>query len=100
LGVSDKRGDSANVIYRYTQNSLEEVNLLLAAPVGKGLDVTAGFKKDLLNQRNIERTYGFAYKRQCWNVIFNYKERNVLDTNGVDRTDDKTYEFKFAIYGL
>ncbi len=100
LGVSDWRGDSATVIYRYTQNSLEEVNLLLGAPVRKGLDVTAGFKRDLLNGRTIERAYGFIYKRQCWYVIFNYRERNVLDTNGVDRTDDRTYEFKFAIYGL
>jgi LPS-assembly protein len=100
LGVSDWRGDSANVIYRYTQNSLEEINLLLAAPVRKGFDVTAGFKRDLLNGRNIERAFGFTYKRQCWNIIFNYRERNILDANGVDRTDDKTYEFKFAIYGL
>lgn len=100
MGVSDLRGDSATVTYRYTQDSLQEINLLLAAPVTKALGLNIGFKKDLLNQRNIERTYGFTYTRQCWNVIFNYREQNVLGTNGVDRTDDKTYEFKFAIYGM
>lgn len=100
LGVSDRRGDSATVTYRYTQNSLEEINLLLAAPVTKSLGLNFNIKQDMLNTRNIERGYGFTYTRQCWNVIFNYKTRNVLDTNGVDRTDDKTYEFKLAIYGL
>ena len=100
LGVTDWRGDSATVTYRYTQNSLEEINLLLAAPVTKSLGLTFNIKQDLLNERNIERAFGFTYVRQCWNVIFNYKTRNVLDTNGVDRTDDKTYEFKIAIVGL
>ncbi len=100
MGLSDWRGDSANVIYRYTQNSLEEVNLLLTAPVTRGLNATVNFKRDLLNARNIERAYGFNYTRQCWNIVFNYRETNVLGANGVDRTDDKTYEFKFAIYGL
>jgi LPS-assembly protein len=100
LGVSDWRGDFATITYRYTQDSLEEINLALGAPVSRGLDVIAGFKRDLLNGRNIERAYGFIYKRQCWNVIVNYKERNALDANGVDQTDDKIYEFKFALYGL
>ncbi|MCX5830107.1 MAG: LPS assembly protein LptD [Deltaproteobacteria bacterium] len=100
LGVTDWRGDSATVIYRYTQNSLEEINLLLAAPVTKRLGVNVNFKQDLLNERNIERAYGFTYTRQCWNIIFNYKTSNVLGANGVDRTDDKTYEFKIAIMGL
>jgi len=90
LGLSDWRGDSANVIYRYTQNSLEEVNLLLAAPVTKSLGLNLNFKRDLLNSKNIETTYGFSYRRQCWNIILKYGNLN----------DDKIYEFKFALYGL
>ena len=90
LGLSDWRGDSANVIYRYTQNSLEEVNLLLAAPVTKSLGLNLSFKRDLLNSKNIETTYGFSYRRQCWNIILKYGNLN----------DDKIYEFKFALYGL
>ncbi len=90
LGLSDWRGDSANVIYRYTQNSLEEVNLLLAAPVTKSLGLNLSFKRDLLNSKNIETTYGFSYRRQCWSIILKYGNLN----------DDKIYEFKFALYGL
>lgn len=90
LGLSDWRGDSANVIYRYTQNSLEEVNLLLTAPVTKSLGLNFNFKRDLLNSKNIESTYGFSYRRQCWNIILRYGNLN----------DDKLYEFKFAVYGL
>ena len=109
LGVSDWRGDTANVIYRYTRNAtsnwgvdsanviypynqiaLEEVNLLLTTPVTKALSLNLNFKWDLLNERNIERTYGFTYKRQCWNIGFRYGDRN----------NDKVYEFQFAIAGL
>ena len=90
MGLSDWRGDSANVIYRYTQNSLEEVNLLLTAPVTKSLGLNLNFKRDLLNSKNIETTYGFSYRRQCWNIILKYGNLN----------DDKIYEFKLAIYGL
>jgi len=90
LGMNDGRGDTANVIYRYTQNSLEEVNLLLKASVAKGLDFTITFKKDLLNEKNIEQTYGFNFRRQCWHVGFSYG----------DRDNDKVYEFRFGIYGM
>ncbi len=115
LGVSDWRGDTANVIYRYTQttgtiqnaqtnqitqNGIEEINLLLAAPVTKSLALNLNFKRDLLNGRNIETTYGFTYKRQCWNVGFKYGVRNTIDTNGVVKPDDTIYEFQFAIAGL
>jgi len=90
LGLTDWRGDAANVTYRYTQNSLEEVNLLLTAPVTKSLGLNLNFKRDLLNSNNIESTYGFSYRRQCWNILLRYGNLN----------DDKVYEFKFAIYGL
>jgi LPS-assembly protein len=100
LGVSDWRGDSANVTYRYTQNSLEEINLLLAAPVTKSLSLNFSLKKDLLHERNIEQTYGFTYKRQCWNIGFKYGVRTVIDTSGAVKPDDTIYEFQFAIAGL
>ncbi|MCK9195803.1 MAG: LPS assembly protein LptD [Syntrophales bacterium] len=109
MGVSDWRGDSANVIYRYTQNTgtiqntqngIEEVNLLLTAPVTKSFGLNFNLKRDLLNDRNIETTYGFTYKRQCWNIGFRYGVRNTIDTNGVVQPDDKIYEFQFAIAGL
>jgi len=90
LGLSDLRGDTASVTYRYTRNSLEEVNLLLKAALTKGLDLTFNFKRDMLNDKNIEQTYGFNFRRQCWNIGFSYG----------DRDNDKVYEFRFGIYGM
>jgi len=90
LGVNDRRGDRATVTYRYTRDSLEEVNLLLKAVITKGLDINFAFKRDLLNEKSIEQTYGFNFRRQCWHIGFSYG----------DRDNDKIYEFRFGIYGM
>ena len=44
----------------------------------------------MLNDKNIEQTYGFNFRRQCWNIGFSYG----------DRDNDKVYEFRFGIYGM
>ncbi len=107
LSVSDKRGDSIAVTYRYTQNvvdlqdsrnnqaGIEETNLILTAKVTKSLDLIFRMKRDHLNDRNIERTYGFNYKSQCWTVGFDYGDR----TDGAGQTD-RIYAIRFSLYGM
>ncbi|MDI9571269.1 MAG: LPS assembly protein LptD [Pseudomonadota bacterium] len=90
LGLNDKRGDTATVTYRYTRDSLEEINLLLKAVITKELNLNFTFKRDLLTEKNIEQTYGFDFRRQCWHIGFSYG----------DRDNDKIYEFRFGIYGM
>ena len=90
LGLNDKRGDTATVTYRYTRDSLEEINLLLKAVITKELNLNLTFKRDLLTEKNIEQTYGFDFRRQCWHIGFSYG----------DRDNDKIYEFRFGIYGM
>ena len=43
----------------------------------------------MLNDKNIEQTYGFNFRRQCWNIGFSYG----------DWDNDKVYE-SARIYGM
>ena len=90
LILNDRRGDTASVTYRYTQNSIEETNLALTAVVTNSLRLLLRLSRDHLNARDVEKTVGFDYRRQCWAIGLDYGERN----------NDRTYAFRFAIYGL
>jgi LPS-assembly protein len=76
LTVSDNRGDYLSLGYRNTQSlgydskqtALEEVNLYLKASVTSSLDAIYILRKNLLDRKTIESTYGIKYKKQCWSV--------------------------------
>jgi len=93
--LRDTRGDSASIIYRYTQNSIEETNLVLKAVITKTLDLNVRLKRDHLNNREIERSIGFDYRHQCWAVGFDYGDR--VDGAG---KPDRTYAFRLSLAGF
>jgi len=90
LYLNDWRGDSATLGYRYTQDSVEEINLSLKALITKSLDMTYVMRKNNLDAKYIERTYGLNYRRQCWNVEFSYS----------DSENDRRFMVSFSLYGL
>lgn len=90
LAVSDNRGDSAILGYRYTQNSVEEVNLTLRAAVTPSLDALYILRQNRLDNKTIESTYGIKYRKQCW--IFEF---NITDTSS-----DRAFMFYFSLLGL
>ena len=90
LILNNKRGDSASLTYRYTQDSIEETNLILKAVLTKSVNLLVRFKRDHFNHRDVERMVGFDYRSQCWAVGFDYGERN----------NDRTYAIRFAIHGM
>lgn len=76
LTVHDNRGDYLSLGYRNTQSLgyntkqtvLEEVNLYLKASVTSSLDAIYILRKNLLDRKTIESTYGIKYRKQCWSV--------------------------------
>jgi len=95
LVLRDHRGDSASITYRYTRNTIKETNLILKAVVTKNLDLNFRLKQDHFNEREIEKIYGFDYRRQCWSVGFDYGES--ADGSG---KGDRVYAFRFSLFGL
>jgi LPS-assembly protein len=91
LVVNDNRGDALSLGYLNTQSLgygstpylgsstpysgygikqtlLEEVNLYLKASVTSSLDAIYILRKNLLDRKTIESTYGIKYSKQCWSV--------------------------------
>ena len=75
LLITDDRGDSLSVGYRYTQSSLEELNLYLTAKLTKQVDFKYVQRHDMLNNQNVESTYLIDYHQQCWSAAFSWSEQ-------------------------
>lgn len=82
LTITDGRGDSATIGYRYTQNSLEELNLYLTAAVTSTLDLGYTLRQNRLDKKIVESTVRAKYRKQCWifevAVSDTYNDRSVM----------------------
>ena len=90
LNMSDWRGDSATVGYRYSQSAVKEVDLTLKAVVTKSLDIIYVSRENQLDNITLERTYGVKYRTQCWNIEVYYSESNI----------DKRFMVVISLLGL
>ena len=90
LNVKDWRGDMLTVGYRYTLDSIEEVNLNLKAVINRYLDGMLIVRRDQLNSKTIENTVGLLYHQQCWALGFDY----------IQTDTDTRYVLKLSLTGL
>lgn len=90
LSLRDWRGDRLIFGYRYTLDSIEEVNADLRAVITDNLTGRLVLRLDRFNNRTVETTVGLFYSKQCWGV-------------GVDYTrsyNDDTVMLKISLAGL
>ncbi len=99
MTISDKRGDSATLSYRYTRDSVEEIDAYFKAVITDKINATFVTRVDRLNSRNIENTVGLTYHKQCWILGFEVSRTESLGTNSNMETDTK-FVLKFALTGL
>ncbi len=90
FNLFNARGDTASVGYRYTQDTLEELNLSLRAKFNKEIDLLYVLRQNLLDKRNLESSYGIDYHKQCWSALLSYSE---LD-------NDRRVMIVFTLFGL
>jgi len=115
LNMSDWRGDTATVGYRYTSARfstisginasasniafypylytaapLEEINLSIKAVITKSVDLLYVLRQDQFNNNAVENTIGFNYHKQCWSIEVKYSES----------FNDKSFTVAFSLYGL
>jgi len=90
LSLSDWRGDTATIGYRYTKSSVEEINLSLKVAVTKVIDIIHVMRRNLLDKKTLETTFGLNYHKQCWSV----------DLKVSDTENDRTYTILFNFFGL
>ena len=90
MAASDWRGDSVTAEYRYTKDSVEEINIALKAKLTESLDATYTYRRNELNDKYLETIYGINYESQCWGVAATYS----------DTDDDRRYMLVFSLYGI
>jgi LPS-assembly protein len=90
LNISDWRGDILTVGYRYTLDSIEEIDVSLKAMITKNIEGIIISRRDQFNSRTVENTVGVVYRSQCWAVGFDYTKTY---------TDDR-FMLKLALSGL
>ncbi len=99
MTISDWRGDSATLSYRYTLNSIEEIDVSLKAVITDKIDGTFISRRDQFNSRSIENTIGLVYHKQCWAIGLEYSK---TDSMGLDSqmTTDTKFILKLSLTGL
>lgn len=90
LNIKDWRGDMLTVGYRYTIDSIEEINLNIKAMVKSNIAATYLVRRDQLNSRTVESTVGLLYISQCWSLGLDYSQ-----TDG-----DSRFLLKISLVGL
>lgn len=95
LNISDWRGDKLTVGYRYTLNSIEEINVSLMAMITKNIEGIIVSRRDQFNSRTVENTVGVVYRSQCWALGFEFTRTDTLD----NKTDDR-FLVKLSLSGL
>ncbi|MGV8058351.1 MAG: LPS-assembly protein LptD [Smithellaceae bacterium] len=97
--ISDWRGDSATLSYRYTLDSIEQIDAYLKAVITDKLDATFISRRDQFNSRTVENTLGFVYHKQCWAVGLDYSKTDSLGLDSKIATDTR-FILKFSLTGL
>ena len=90
LNISDWRGDMLTVGYRYTLDSIEQINVSVKAMITKNIEGIFVSSRDVFNSRTVENTVGVLYRSQCWAVGVDYTK---TDT-------DSRFMLKLSLTGL
>ena len=90
LGISDRRGDKLTFGYRYTRDSIEEINLDLKAVITERLSGQFVIRLDQFNNKTVESTVGLTYTEQCWGIGVAYTKTH----------DDERIMLKISLTGL
>ncbi len=94
--ISDKRGDSFFLEYRYNRNfldyneTIESIYSNVLLNIWENLSLYAEIERDIRNNEDIESGVGFLYTSQCWAVNFGFSNDD----------GDMEYAFMVELYGL
>jgi LPS-assembly protein len=91
--LSDARGDSLTVEYRFVDRELEELNLYGRVRLWDWADLFGSFRYNLRDDLRVETLAGMTYRAQCWNVTFSVEDRN----RSFDRTRDDEIKFNLSV---
>ncbi len=100
MSISDWRGDTATLSYRYTYNALEELDIYLKAVITDKIFANFISRRDKFNSRTVENTIGLVYQKQCWAVGLDFTKSDSLEINSTQTKTDTRFVLKLALTGL
>jgi LPS-assembly protein len=90
LSLNDWRGDKLTFGYRYTLDSIQEINMDLKAVITERLSARLIVRFDQFNNQTVESTIGLMYTQQCWGIGADYSKTY----------DDERIMLKISLTGL
>ena len=92
LNLKDKRDDALQVQYRYTQQSIKEINVGARVKPISPLYLYGAVRYNLKDSWRVENIYGAEYQAQCWTLGLTVEDKG----RSPDGTQKK--ELKFQVY--
>jgi len=92
LNLKDKRDDALQVQYRYTQQSIKEINAGARVKPISPLYLYGAVRYNLKDSWRVENIYGAEYQAQCWTLGLTVEDKG----RSPDGTQKK--ELKFQVY--
>ncbi len=77
LNIKDWRGDMLTAGYRYTLDSIEEIDVNLKVVITNNITGNFVSRRDLFNSRTVENTVGLIYNSQCWSLGLDYTQTDI-----------------------
>lgn len=90
--AKDQRNDAVQVQYRYTKESIEEINVAARVRTISPLHLFGSMRYNLVDHWKVENVYGMEYKAQCWTLGLALEDRG----ESPDGTQKK--ELKVQVY--
>lgn len=91
--VSDTRGDSVGLEYRFSEDALEQLNFRSKIRLLRWTDVFGAYRYDLRNDLPVETRLGLTLRSRCWEVSFSVEDRN----RSADRTREREVKFYVSV---
>lgn len=98
--IRDWRGDSVTLSYRYTLDSIEEIDFYVNALITDKINATLVSRRDKFNSRTVENTIGLVYHKQCWAVGLDFTKTDSLEADSTTTTTDTRFLLKLSLTGL
>jgi len=97
--LSDMRGDSLGLEYRYSRGEVENVNVNLSVRIRDWLDLFTTYSYNIFENRRFSSTYGLNFRSKCWGVQISVedKKRTPLTVRDGEITRVQDDEIKFRI---
>jgi LPS-assembly protein len=94
--LSDRRGDSLGLEYRYSRDEAENINVNLKVRILDSLDLFYTYRYNIFEKRRIDSIYGLDFRSKCWGIRF-----SVEDKKGTARVEDEiSFRIQVTLTGM